>query len=73
MPQDVLILCQGQEVELDMWAYTDNENTQPLPFRARFVPRDENIRGLVNEEADLARGRLKDWDNDSKVTLEQLM
>lgn len=56
-----------------MWAYTDNENTQPLPFKARFLPRSEKIKGLINEEAVLARDRLKAWDGVSNVTVEQFI
>jgi hypothetical protein len=54
-----------------MWAYTDNENTQPLPFAARFIPRSEKIRSLIEDEASLARERLRAWDGKSSVSLEQ--
>ena len=64
---------QGNAVKLDMWVYTDNENTQPLPFKARFLPRTESIRRILNEEATSARDRLRIWDGKSDVTMEQLM
>jgi hypothetical protein len=35
---DLVVVAQGQEVKLDMWAYTNAENTQPLPLKARFIP-----------------------------------
>ena len=60
----------GKEVELDPWAYTDNENTQPLPFKARFTPRDKLIEELVLSEATSARERLRRWDVESVVRAE---
>lgn len=60
-------------MKLDMRAYTDNENTQPLPFKARFIPRTEKIRNLIEEEAVTARERLSEWDGKSAVTVEQFM
>ncbi|PVH70571.1 cytochrome P450 [Cadophora sp. DSE1049] len=63
----------GKPVKLDMWAYTDNENTQPLPFKARFIPRSEKIRNLIEEEAVMARERLTAWDGKSNVTVEQFI
>lgn len=56
-----------------MWAYTNNENTQPLPLKARFVPRTEKIRTLIEGEAINARERLKAWDGKSAVRVEQFM
>ena len=60
-------------MKLDIWAYTDNENTQPLPFKARFVPRSGKIERIIMSEAEAARDRLRDWDGVSNVTLEQFM
>jgi hypothetical protein len=66
-------LIQGNPVKLDAWAYTDNENTQPLPFKARFIPRTEKIEGFIYQEAKEGRGRLKEWDGQSEITVEQFM
>lgn len=60
-------------MKLDIWAYTDNENTQPLPFKARFVPRSEKIERIIMSEAEAARERLRHWDGVSNVTLEQFL
>ena len=64
---------QGQALKLDMWAYTDAENTQPLPFKARFIARTPEIRDLVDREASEARERLRKWDGVSNVAVEQFM
>ncbi|KAI1502340.1 cytochrome P450 [Biscogniauxia marginata] len=64
---------QGNEVALDMWAYTDNENTQPLPFKARFTPRSEKIKEILLEEASSARERLRSFDRESDISIEQFM
>jgi hypothetical protein len=56
-----------------VWAYTDNENTQPLPFRARFVPRSEKIERIIKDEAESARDGLRARDGMSNVSLDQFM
>ena len=52
-------MIQGNPVKLDAWAYTDNENTQPLPFKARFIPRTKKIEELILMFATHATGVLK--------------
>lgn len=62
---------QGDSVKLDAWAYTDNENTQPLPFKAQFIARSEKIKSLVYREAEEGRERLRAYDGETKITLDQ--
>ncbi|KAH7389013.1 cytochrome P450 [Cadophora sp. MPI-SDFR-AT-0126] len=64
---------QGVEVMPDIFAFTDAENSRPQPFKARFEPRSESIRKLVFEEADAANERLRKWDGETKVTVEQFL
>ncbi|KAH6719524.1 putative cytochrome [Leptodontidium sp. MPI-SDFR-AT-0119] len=45
----------GKEIPHDIFAYMDCENTRPMPFEARFIPRSEDIRKIILEEADVAR------------------
>ena len=60
-------------MKLDAWAYTDNENTQPHPFKARFIPRTKKVEELIHQEAVEGREKLREWDSQSKVTIEQFM
>ena len=62
---------QGNEVKLDIFAYTDSENTRPKPFKARFIPRGEKTRFILEEEALAARGNLRKFDGETKLRLEQ--
>jgi hypothetical protein len=64
-------VCQGEEVKLDIFAYTDNENTRPQPFPASFTPRSEKIKELLVNDASAARERLRKYDGETKVTVEQ--
>ena len=57
----------------DIFAFTDAENTRPQPFKARFEPRSENIRKPIFEEADVATERLRKWEGETKVTVEQFL
>jgi len=61
---------QGKEVKLDIFAYTESENTRPEAFRARFTPRSESIRRLILEEATEAREELRIYDGETKVKME---
>ncbi|KAJ9636453.1 hypothetical protein H2204_005286 [Knufia peltigerae] len=63
----------GNPVKLDPWAYTDNENTQPLPFKAQFIARNEEIKAHICREAEEGRERLRIYDGETKVTLDQFM
>jgi hypothetical protein len=60
---------QGHEVDLDIFAYTDGENTRPLPFRARFIPRSEKIVELLERERDDAEQFLAAYNGETKLTL----
>ena len=60
-------------MKLDSCAYTDNENTQPLPFKARFIPRSEKVEASIYQEANEGRERLKKWDSQSEIAVEQFM
>ncbi len=61
----------GNEMKLDIFAYTESENIRPQPFKARFAPRSESIRKLILEEAVRARDALRIYDGDTKVTVEE--
>ena len=60
---------QGNEVKLDIFAYTASENQRPQPFKARFVPRTPEIRDLILKEAENARVELAKYDGETKVRL----
>ncbi|PSN75535.1 cytochrome P450 [Corynespora cassiicola Philippines] len=61
---------QGNEVKLDIFAYTKSENMRPEPFKARFVPRSESIRKIILDESVDAREALRVYDGETRVTLE---
>lgn len=46
---------------------------RPLPFKARFTPRSEGIRELLEREAAEARERLKVYDGETKLTVESVL
>jgi hypothetical protein len=60
-------------VKLDIFAYTDGENTRPQPFRARFTPRSDKIRDIIVEEAKAAREDLKIYDGETFLRVEDFM
>lgn len=64
---------QGNEVKLDIFAYTDSENMRPEPFKARFTPRSEKRREILLKEAAEAREALRIYDGETKITLESVM
>jgi hypothetical protein len=66
----VLIRIQGNEVKLDIFAYTESENMRPEPFKARFIPRTERIHKLLIEEASVAREALRKYDGETSLTME---
>ncbi|KIW79288.1 hypothetical protein Z517_05900 [Fonsecaea pedrosoi CBS 271.37] len=57
----------GNPVKLDIWNFTDNENTQPRPFPARFLPRSETIRDIIVQQAQEARVRLQVYESEAKT------
>jgi len=42
---------------------------RPRPFRARFIPRNEQIRKTLEREASVARERLRKWDGETKLDI----
>lgn len=59
----------GEEVKLDIFAFTESENQRPLPFKARFVPRAAGIVDLVGKEAKQAEEALAVYDGKSDLRL----
>ncbi|EOD42921.1 putative cytochrome p450 protein [Neofusicoccum parvum UCRNP2] len=64
---------EGNEVKLDIFAYSDSENMRPLPFKARFTPRSEQIAELLRSEAAEARERLRKYDGETELTMESVL
>ncbi|KAL2786629.1 cytochrome P450 [Aspergillus keveii] len=60
----------GEQVKLDIFAYTESENQRPEPFRVRFTPRSDKIRQLLLDEAAEARESLRIYDGETKITME---
>lgn len=54
-------------MELDIFAYNDSENMRPLPFKARFVPRSEKIKQIIQMDARMAREDLRRYDGHTAV------
>ncbi|KAK4937360.1 hypothetical protein LTR10_021969 [Elasticomyces elasticus] len=61
---------QGNPVKLDIWNYTDNENTQPRLFPARFIPRTETIREIIVQQAKEAKGKLQVYESAARTKFE---
>lgn len=55
---------------MDIFAYTDGENMRPMPFQARFIPRNKNILRVMEKEAQDAVIRLREYDGETKVNLQ---
>lgn len=55
---------------MDIFAYTDGENTRPQPFAARFVPRNETILKTLKREAQEAQIRLAKWNGTTNVKIQ---
>ena len=55
---------------MNIFAYTDSENMRPEPFRVRFIPRSDEIRRLLLDEAVVAREALRPYDGETRVTME---
>ncbi|KXH69314.1 cytochrome P450 [Colletotrichum salicis] len=60
----------GNEVALDLDAYTVSQVNRPLPFKVRFIPRSETIADLVRSGAEEARTQLQAYDAVTNVTFE---
>jgi hypothetical protein len=55
---------------VDIFAYTDGENMRPQPFRARFIPRNDQVRNNFEKGAMEAANRLRKYDGETKVRLQ---
>ncbi|KAH7010382.1 cytochrome P450 [Ilyonectria destructans] len=64
---------QGNEVKLDIFAYTKSENTRPQPFKAQFIPRTPEIAEILRSEADTALEELSVFDGETKITMASVM
>ncbi|KIX01994.1 uncharacterized protein Z518_07933 [Rhinocladiella mackenziei CBS 650.93] len=62
----------GNEVSLDIFAYTKSENMRPEPFKARFLPRSREIEQIIREEATRARKELTVFDGETRLTLDNV-
>ncbi|KAK4495582.1 hypothetical protein PRZ48_012850 [Zasmidium cellare] len=63
---------EGNEIPLDIFAYTASENQRPEPFEARFIPRSAEIEKMILDEAEAARERLRRYDGETKVKLDDI-
>ncbi|KAJ4347373.1 uncharacterized protein N0V89_011314 [Didymosphaeria variabile] len=61
---------QGNEVKLDIFAYTESENTRPEAFKARFIPRSESTKKIILAEAAQAHEELRKYDGETRVRME---
>ncbi|OQU96502.1 hypothetical protein CLAIMM_02577 [Cladophialophora immunda] len=62
----------GNEVKLDIFAYTKSENMRPEPFKARFIPRSKGIESIIRSEATRARKELCAYDGETRLTMENV-
>ncbi|CAI6339861.1 unnamed protein product [Periconia digitata] len=63
----------GDEVKLDIFAYTNTENMRPEPFKVRFVPRTPELEEMVISEAADAREELRIYDRETKVKMKDAL
>lgn len=63
---------QGNEIPVDIFAYGESENMRPEPFKARFIPRTEQHKEIILNEAAQAREHLKQYDGETAISLEAL-
>lgn len=61
------------EVKVDTMGHTDSENMRSLPFKDRLTPRSDSITKLIRLEAEDARGRLRKYDGETKLTVESVL
>lgn len=43
---------------------------RPEPFKARFIPRSEEIKRVLLDDARIARESLRQYDGETKLTVE---
>jgi hypothetical protein len=63
-------MCGQSLSECASFAYTDNENVRPEPFRVRFIRRSDAVRKLLLDEAAEAREALRIYDGETRVTMD---
>ncbi|KAH4952243.1 hypothetical protein HBI38_001050 [Parastagonospora nodorum] len=63
----------GNEVKLDIFAYTNTENMRPEPFEVRFSPRTPKIQDMILSEAMIASEELSIYDWETKVTIKDAL
>ncbi|EAT92552.1 hypothetical protein SNOG_01057 [Parastagonospora nodorum SN15] len=63
----------GNEVKLDIFAYTNTENMRPEPFEVRFSPRTPKIQDMILSEAMIASEDLSIYDWETKVTIKDAL
>lgn len=60
---------EGNEIPVDIFAYTDGLNMRPQPFQCRFTPRSPEIRAAIEREGKQALDNLSVYDRESeKIT-----
>ncbi|RDL41436.1 Uncharacterized protein BP5553_01415 [Venustampulla echinocandica] len=62
----------GNEEQLDVFAFGTSENMRPLPFKARFLPRSDQHRDIVLRDGAEAREALRPFDGKSGVQMPEL-
>ncbi|KEQ81134.1 cytochrome P450 [Aureobasidium pullulans EXF-150] len=61
----------GQDIPVDIFAYTNGLNMRPEPFNCSITPRSETIRETIVAEGKHALAELSVYDGETKYTLSQ--
>ncbi|KAH7379152.1 cytochrome P450 [Phaeosphaeria sp. MPI-PUGE-AT-0046c] len=56
----------GENVPVDIFAYTSGSNWRPEPFKVKFTPRDETIRRTIEREGKQALEDLSKYERETK-------
>ncbi|KAH3956449.1 hypothetical protein HBH98_051550 [Parastagonospora nodorum] len=56
----------GNEVPVDIFAYTNGSNWRPEPFKVKFMPRSEAIKRTIEREGKQALENLSKYDRETK-------
>ncbi|OAL44114.1 cytochrome protein [Pyrenochaeta sp. DS3sAY3a] len=59
---------EGKEIPVDIFDYTSGSNWRPKPFKAKFTPRDEEIRRTIVREGEQALRDLAKYERETKYT-----
>lgn len=62
---------QGNDRLLDVFDFNDASTSRPNPFKVEFVPRSEQIKQLILQEATRAEKELEQYNIKSEITPEQ--